>query len=55
MEIKCSKCKTPKDSKEFYKTKKKIIGFSSWCKECTIKKAKEGSRERADYRKNMFI
>jgi hypothetical protein len=55
MKVKCSCCKREKESTEFYKSKKKIIGFSSWCKECTIKKAKDGSKERSEYRKNMFI
>ena len=55
MKIKCTSCKIDKKPDEFYKTKKKIIGISSWCKECTIKKAKEGYNEKKDYMKNMFI
>lgn len=30
----CTKCKQDKELSEFHKDKKKISGYTSWCKEC---------------------
>lgn len=55
MKRKCTKCKQEKSKEDFYKTIKRLDGTSSWCKECTVKKAKEGYKEKKEYLKNMFI